>query len=70
MALRFEDLTPKELAVLLETHQRREEREWYRAAWMVSHLLAPYSKKKLKPEEFLGRRPYWQRKKRTADTEG
>lgn len=67
VALAFDELTPEELGIHIEAHQRREEREWYRAAWIVSHSLAPWSKKKLTPEKLLGRRPYWQRTRGVAD---
>jgi hypothetical protein len=44
-------MTPEEFAVRVEAYTRRERRDWYRAAWMVCQLLAPYSKTRLTPEK-------------------
>ena len=34
-----------------------ERRQYEMGAWMLSHLLAPYSKKALRPQQFLGEPP-------------
>ena len=39
---------------MVQGYQRRQEHEWYRAAWMVCYLLAPWSKRSLTPEKLLG----------------
>ena len=50
----FWGMTLVEVAELLKAAERREEREWERAAWAVAHLLAPHSKQKIKPADLLG----------------
>jgi hypothetical protein len=59
VGLRFGDLTPEEFLQIVEGYHKREERDWYRTAWMVAYLLKPWSKRgggRLTPEKLLGRR--------------
>lgn len=51
----FWRLTPAELEEQVEGYRVREEREWYRTAWLACYVLAPHTKKKLTPEKLLGK---------------
>jgi hypothetical protein len=53
----FWELNAREFRALLAAHAWREERRMERAAWVVSHLLAPYAKdgKPITPGQLLGR---------------
>lgn len=50
-------MTPAEFALTAEGYRKRDERELYRAAWMVSYLLQPHLKKgkRLSPDKLLGK---------------
>jgi hypothetical protein len=50
-------MTPEEFAAHAEAFRRREEREWWRAAWQVSGVIGPHVKKQLKPADLLGWKP-------------
>jgi hypothetical protein len=55
--LRFWDVTPETFAMIADGYIARSEREWYRAAWVVAHLMSPHLKKgapALKPHKLLG----------------
>ena len=51
----FWRLTPAELEEQVEGYKAREERAWYRTAWLACYVLAPHTKKKLTPEKLLGK---------------
>jgi hypothetical protein len=65
VGLRFGDLTPGEFGQIVEGFRRREERDWYRSAWMVAYFLAPHVKRKVTPEKLLGWSPASRRRKTT-----
>lgn len=48
-------MTPADFDERVTFHDRRETREWERAAWMVSHLLAAWCKDPPSMDELLGR---------------
>lgn len=51
-------MTPAEFATHLEGYRRSQMRQWERAAWQVSLLLAPHMKKGRRPpsvNKLLGR---------------
>lgn len=53
-------MTPAELRAMVIGHERAQEREWERVAWMVSHMYAPHMKKRKAPptvDQLLGRKP-------------
>jgi hypothetical protein len=54
VGLRFWTFTPFQFGQIVAGWQAREDAEWYRVAWMTAHMLAPWSKKTLKPETLLG----------------
>jgi hypothetical protein len=54
MPWQYERLTPAEFLTVVDGYHRRQEHEWYRAAWMVSHLLAAWTKKAPTPDKLLG----------------
>ena len=55
VGLRYWDLDPDTLGVLLHGHAVRQARSWYRTAWLASHILSGLvGKKAPKPERLLG----------------
>lgn len=51
----FYNLTPLEFAELYEGYKWREEREWYKLAWLAHYTIAPHVKKAPTPDDLLGR---------------
>lgn len=47
--------TPAELNETLAAWKRREERVWYRTAWLACYVIAPHTKRKVTPEKLLGK---------------
>jgi hypothetical protein len=53
----FWEMTPRRFHERWDIFQRREEREWHRAAWMVHHIMAAFVGSKNAPsvDRLLGR---------------
>ena len=47
-------MTPGETRNRIDAWQWKERRGYEWGAWMLAHLLSPWSKKALKPSQFLG----------------
>ncbi len=53
-------MTPAEFRAFAAGYERRQEREWERAAWMVMHMYAPHMRRGQKAptvDKLLGRKP-------------
>ena len=50
----FWDSTLEEIRALAEGWKWRQERARERDAWMLANIIQPWSKKRLKPKDFLG----------------
>ena len=48
-------MTPGETLDRIDAWRWKERRGYEWGAWMLAHLLSPWSKKALKPSQFLGR---------------
>jgi Phage tail assembly chaperone protein, TAC len=59
----FWRLTPRELQLLLDGAELRDDRDWRQMAQLAVWLLAPWSKKKLKVDKLLGGRPKQRRRR-------
>lgn len=44
--------------LLVEGHRYRDEQLWQRTAWMVAHLLQPYTKERLTVDKLLGKESF------------
>lgn len=69
----FGRMTPAELTHAVKAFNRREEREWYRTAWLMSRIASlVMGKKAPSPEKLLGRvrASGGSRARKTAATEG
>lgn len=48
-------MTPAEFVATVDGHRRAEDKEWYRTAWTVAHLVNMVSQTPITPERLLGR---------------
>jgi len=51
--------TPAELDALIDAANRRQEKEWYRVAWLATHIYRAFVGKKARkitPEKLLGKK--------------